>query len=228
MDRQAVLWEVRRRLAAQGGEAARRKLAHLEEGPWVTVSKQMGAGGRDLSHRVADRLGWQVFDREILEAIARETHTREKVLSRLDGRAVGILEDYLSHLLVPGDPGQPAFVHEMTRVIWTLGREGNAVLVGRGANWVLEPRFGLRIRLVAPFDMRLEAVAEAHQVDSVAARRLMDADEASQTRFIRQVYRRDIDDPLGYDLVINRSGMNLDAAADLVLISLERKLGAGA
>jgi len=60
IDRQVALWEVRARVAAEGGEEARARLAHLEQGPWITVSKQLGSGGTDVARRVCELLGWQI------------------------------------------------------------------------------------------------------------------------------------------------------------------------
>lgn len=226
LDRQATLWEMRRRLATEGNEESRDAWSHLAEGPWITVSKQLGSGGAELAAMLASRLGWQVFDKQILETIARETRSRERVLSHLDGRAVGILEDYLSQLLVPGDPGQVAFLHEMMRVVWTVARQGQAILVGRGANWILDSRFGLRLRVVAPFDARVAAIAAAERIDVGAARRRVESEEAAVAKFTRKVFRRDVDDPLGYDLVLNLGALDADAAAGIVLAALEAKLGA--
>lgn len=225
LDRQASLWEMRRRLSTERDAEERQALSHLPEGPWITISKQLGSGGVELAARVAQRLGWQVFDKQILEAIARETHTRERILSRLDGRAVGVLEDYLSHLLVPGDPGQVAYLQQVVRVVWTLAREGHAVLVGRGANWILNPRYGLRIRVVAPFETRASWVSQAEGLDLAAARRRVEEDEAAVAKFTRKVFRRDIDDPLGYDLVLNLGTVDLETAAGIVLTAMPGKLG---
>jgi len=224
LDRQAALWEMRRRLSKEGGAAAREKMAHLAEGPWVSISKQVGCQGMELARLVAGRLDWQVFDKQILEAIARETHTRERILSRLDGRAVGVLEDYLSQLLVPGDPGQVTFLQQMVRVIWTVAREGHAVFVGRGANWILDARYGLRVRVVAPFETRIRAVAQAEKIELDTAKHRVQQEEAILAKFTRKVFRRDIDDPLGYDLMLNLGDLDLETAASVVLTALPGKL----
>ena len=79
----------------------------------------------------------------------QQAQTRERLLSRLDERAVGRLDEFFANLLMPRVPSQSAFLNDMMQMIWTLGRDGYAVLLGRGANWILEARYGLRIRLTA-------------------------------------------------------------------------------
>lgn len=221
--RHMALHEVRRKL----GEESRtgEKPTPLEQGPWVTVSKELGSEGEEIARQVAERLGWHVFDREILEAIASTTATRERLLSRLDERAVGRLDEFFSNILMPKVPSQAAFLNEMMQVIWMLGRDGHAVLLGRGANWVLDARYGLRVRLTAPVAERIDRVARAGGLSHVDAQKRVHEDDKRRTGFIRQAFGRDIADPLGYDLTLNTAGLGSAACVKLILASLENKLG---
>ncbi len=226
LDRQMNLWEIRKRLAAEGGEPARRELAHLEQGPWITLSKARASGWEEVARLVADHLGWQVFDHEILDAISRRSHAREAILSRLDEKGIWWLEDTLSRLAAPDYPGQPTFLIEMRKVILALARQGRTILVGRGANWLLEPAFGLRVRMIAPAPERAARLAEREGLEPDRARRRIHEDDVELAAFIRQVYQRDIDDPEGYDLILNLGSLPPDAAADAIVAALRRKLGA--
>ena len=208
LERQAGLHALRDRAAAQGGDAARRALAHREEGPWIAVSKQTGTGGL-----------------EILTAIAEHTERRESVLSRFDERAIGTFDDYLGQLVVPGDPGRFAYWRELVRTVWVLGRRGNVVLVGRGAHWVLRREFGLAVRLVAPLAHRAETLARRAGAGEPDARRQIARDDRAQARFVRQVFGRSIEDPEGYDLVLNVAALGADAVARTIEDALRRKLG---
>jgi cytidylate kinase len=224
IERQAKFWEVRRRLAAEGGDAAKRALAHLSEGPWVTVSKQLGSNGVELARELGRELGWQVFDREIVASIAAQTEMRDAVLSRLDERAISAFNDYLTQMLVPNDPGQLAYLAKLVSVIWGLARQGNAIILGRGANWFLNARFGLRLRTIAPLEIRADRVAREEGIGLAEAGRRIKEHEAKQSAFIRQVYGRDIDDPLGYDVLLNTGEIDLGVASRIVLQALQAKL----
>ena len=223
LERQGRLWEIRRRMAEEAGEAS---MAHLSEGPWITVSREPGAGGVELARRLAHELGWQVFNHEILAAIAENTRTREAVLSRLDETAIGPLNEYLGELLDPHLLGRRIpFLQEMLKVIWGLAKQGNAVIVGRGANWFLDPRYGLRVRTVAPLERRVARLARQEGLGEAEARRRVQQTQTTQEAFIRQVYERRIDDPCGYDLVLNLETLGMDIAVHTVLAALQRRLG---
>jgi len=215
LERQARLWEMRRRMDQQGGAGESVKQRE-SGGPWITVSRQLGSGGTELAQRLGVELGWEVYDREILETIASHTHTRQAVLSRLDERAVGPMIEYIRRLLDPEIPGQTDFLQEMLRVIWGLARKGNAIIVGRGANWFLDPRSGLRLRVVAPFDVRAARVARDDK-------RVRQNDER-QSGFVHKVFGEDIDDPLGYDLVINTGAVDLSSAVRAAIAALRPRV----
>lgn len=224
IDRHQKLNDVRRVLAVEGGPVGRREFAHLREGPWLSFSTQLGAEGHTLARRAAESLGWQLFDKEILHAITNHAGHRERILALQDERPMSQVDDYVKHLLVPGYATRPEYEIELFRVIAAVGRRGLSVLVGRGANWVLDPRYGLRVRVIAPRDVRVKRVAASEGISEIAAARRVDDDEAAKQKFIRQVYRRDIGDPAGYDLVLNTGEFDLAAATEVVITAARRKL----
>jgi cytidylate kinase len=228
LERQGRLWELRNRLEREGLDPTAHALTRLDEGPWITISRELGAGGHELGRRLSHELGWQVFDREILAAISENTRTRATVLSRLEQQALGPINDYISRLLDPSLPGQTPFLQETMRVVWGIARQGQAIIIGRGANWFLDRRFGLRVRTIAPVEFRVASLAKADGLESgEASKRIAEHDEARAT-FIRKVYGREISNPQGYDLVLNLGSIDLDTATRTVLVALRGKIGEAA
>lgn len=229
LDRQMNLWDIRRRLAQEGGAPARRELAHVAEGPWITVSREIGSGWERVTTLLAERLGWQVFDREILEEISRHANSREAILRHLDEKDVNWMQDVVARLtgLVSSDDiGQLGFAEHLRLVILAIGKQGRAILVGRGANWLLDPAFGLRVQFVAPVEVRVTRLSTSDGLTlDQAARRVRD-DDASRAGFMRQVYHRDVHDPSGYDMIVNLASLPPEAAAQAIEAALRTKLGA--
>jgi hypothetical protein len=218
---QARYRDILQRLADLGEEAVEIERYH---GPWVTISRQLGSRGSDLAHRLSSPLGWRVYDREIIASIARQTHSPERVVESRDERASGPFADYLGHLIVPTDPGQAGYLAEMMRVVGTIARDGKAIILGRGANFFLDPTFGLRIRVVAPFEIRVARIAESEGLDREDAVRRVEQNDRDQRGFVKQSFGRDIDDPTGYDLMINTARMELEDAGELIATALQRMM----
>ena len=217
--RQGVMSEVRRKSRELLPSEARQG-----EGPWISVSRQAGSHGSELAARLAATLGWRAYDREILTAIAAETKRDEVVLSRHDEHAVSEFHEYLAPLIVPDDPGRARYLVEMTRVIANLARQGRAVLVGRGANWILTPSCGLRVRTVGPLAARAAQVAGVRGIPVEEARRMVAENDEAQRAFVRQAFHREIDDPAGYDLILNVAELGVEPAFAAILAAARAKL----
>ncbi len=217
--RQGRLSDVRRRSKEVPTPGARRA-----EGPWIAVSRQAGSQGSELAVAVARSLGFRAYDREILTAIAERTRSSELALRRVDERAVSQIDEYLAPLIVPDDPGRARYLVEMTRIIGRLARQGRAVFVGRGAKCFLDPACGLRVRAIGSFDARVAEVSRARSLTLQEARHFVSENDAAQRAFIRQSFRKDIDDPAGFDLVVNVPDMGLPAAVEAVIAAAKAKL----
>jgi hypothetical protein len=218
-DRQGLFREVRRL-----SDSASRRTA-VSEGPWITLSRELGSGGDLLAGLAGDSLGWRVYDREILSAVAAETRCDTLLVERFDEKGVREVGEYLAPLILPDDPGQARALIGLRNVIGRIGREGKAILVGRGANFVLHPSGGLRVRAVGPPAERAEALARAEGIAVHEARRRVAESDAAQRVFVQQAFQRDIDDPAGYDLVVSPLALGLPASVAAVLAAARAKLG---
>jgi cytidylate kinase len=121
--------------------------------------------------------------------------------------------------------GQSGYLADLARTVGTFAREGRVVILGRGANWFLSGKYGLKLRAVAPFEQRVASHARRSKVDEKSARVQVERHDRDQRAFIRQTFNRDINDPLGYDIVLNLGTISLDQAADIAVAALRRKVG---
>lgn len=219
-DRQGRFREIQKRLSERMSSRP-----SVTVGPWITISRELGSGGFEIARLVGEPLGWRVYDREILSAVAAETHCNELVLERFDEKGVLEVGEFIAPLILPDDPGQARVLIGLRRAIQRIGREGKAVFVGRGANFVLHPAGGLRVRTVGAAIDRAEVVARAEGLALGEARKRIAESDAEQREFVRQAFQRDIADPAGYDLVVNPLALGFPAAAAGVLAAARAKLG---
>ncbi len=111
--------------------------------------------------------------------------------------------EYIAPLILHDDPGQARVLDGLRHVILRIGREGRAVLVGRGANFLLDPAGGLRVRTVG-LPPSAPKPSPGRKASPVAeARRRVAESDAAQRAFVRQAFQHEIGDPAGYDLVLS-------------------------
>ena len=107
------------------------------------------------------------------------------------------------------------------QVLRAIRARGRAVIMGRGAHLVLPD--ALRVRLVAPLDLRVERVAELEDRPVAEAHREVLSVDRQRAQFVRGHFGMDPHDPDFYDLVVNTGGMSLDHAAHLVICALRNR-----
>jgi cytidylate kinase len=225
IERQVRFWELRGQQVPEKERRGRGKSGAVYFGPYLLISREKGSGGRTVAAIVAERLKWQVFDRQIVDEIARRSKIRHRLIESLDERARGGLEefirDFLGHeAIAPGD-----YLYHLKQVLLTLGHQGDVVIVGRGAEHVLPSQFGLRVWMVAPLELRIERICKAQGITVAAARSHIEQVDKEREKFVRSHFQRDARNPLDYDLVINTASMTAESAAEIVLAALHKKLG---
>jgi cytidylate kinase len=106
------------------------------------------------------------------------------------------------------------------KVIGAIGEHGRAIIVGRGANFVIPPENRFRLRIVAPQNVRIANVAQAFDVTAEDAKRRIIRTESDRRAFIRKYFNADIADPINYDLVINTGTLEIDKAVEAVIAAI--------
>ncbi len=194
-------------------------------GPCILVSRERGSGGGAIARRVGERLGWQVFDREIVEEIARRAHIRQQLVESVDEH---VRSRWRLHLRTPAtdEPlGWRDYLHQLQEIILALGHHGHVVLVGRGAQWILPHEGSLRVRVIAPPEARAQRVVASDGLTLEEARQVLEETDHQRVVFQKRAFGQDPRDPRAYDLVINTGELDLNTAVKLVLEAAEGRLG---
>lgn len=208
------------------GERTRSPAPPPQPMPVVAVSRQFGAGGAACARLVADRLGFTFWNRELLAAIAGHAHLEASTLARFDEHHRSVLIDAVGGMLPTASSlGLLDYARELTRVVRDVVQRGGAVLVGRGAGYLIDPARVLRVRVVCPIDERVRRVAARDGLDLEAARRhVLDAD-ADRRAFVRDLYGKDLDDVAGHDLWVNTGSLPVELSASVIVAAYRARFG---
>ena len=204
--------------------SGRGKEGKLSFGPYLLISREKGAGGSAVGQLAGKRLGWQVFNNEIVDAIAQKANVRRELIESLDERDRATIRDVVQQFLRPQPVGTAGYLATLREILLTLGHQGDVVIVGRGAQYVLPSRFGLRVRLVAPVEVRVRRIAGEGSMSSKAARVEVERSDRERARLTRRQFGRDSRDPLNHDVIINTAELTVEAATEVVVAAVQRKL----
>ena len=190
-------------------------------GPYVTISRQAGSGGLAVARSVADRLGWSVLDRELVEDLARELELDPRHLQLMDETRSNWFRDTILNLLDSKLVHQDSFASLIGRVMVLAAHGGEVVVVGRAGHLILPRANGVSVRIVAPKAWRIARIAEREEIGERAAAEKVASLDAARSNFIRRHFKADPQDPAEFDLVIDVARFGYEATAKMIRGALE-------
>ena len=201
----------------------------------VTISREYGSGGGEIARRVAQRLGWQLVDHEIVVRIATELGVSEEEAEAHDEYSESVASRILNSLQAmqpamfaisppPTVTNAEGYQEALNRVVEGAMATGHVVIVGRGSQVLLHQyRDVLHLRIVAPLEQRIIYVMRREGVNHEEARNRIEVKEQDRVRYLQKVHNQHPDDAHLYDLTINTSIFSLDQAVDLIVMALQEK-----
>lgn len=187
--------------------------------PVITISRLPGSKGWLLGKKLSDDLKIDFFDRQIVEEVAKSAKTSKRVVETMDEHDQSLLKDWLAALSAERHLWPYEYLQSLTQVIGTIGAHGHAVILGRGASYILPKEVCLRVLTVAPFEVRIRNVVEMYKVTEKDARQHVINTESDRKAFIRRYFHADLLDSVNYDMVINTEFCTVDMAVEMVKIA---------
>ncbi len=222
IDRQIKRWELE--ALERGRGSGERPVRAVPLRPWVTISRSIGSGGGEIARRLAAQLGYQIFDREIVDVICKEGHFRTAILESLDERGRSSFDLWIDGVLHGSLVDKGDYLRTLVTVLGAIAMHGHAIIIGRGANFLLDPARGLHVRTVGPRAMRIETMSRLRSLSYADAEKLVHETDAERAGFIQHHFHRDVDDPLGYDLTLNTASIGIESAVALIERALREKM----
>ncbi len=198
----------------------------------VTVSRQLGSGGRVVGRLVADKLGIAYVDHEIVSRAALLAGVSEEALGEADERRPSLLT-YIADLLaryptaaelgIPTVDVEPPLSQDTYRkliedVIRDVASKGSAVIVGRAGQVILKDhKWALHVHVVAPFERRVQQTMNREGLTRVEAEKRVRESDRDRGGYTRTYYKADWDDPLLYHLVVNTGRLDVETAANIIV-----------
>ena len=195
--------------------------------PVFTVAMEPGSGGSLIAQKIAEQLGFDYFHRDIVQQIAKTAKIRTTVVNSLEKERLSGIKDFISSLMEDQYIHPDTYLKHLLVVISTIAKHGRAVIVGRGANFILPAEDIFAVRVIAPLQKRIREVALTHRVTTEMAKRRVIQRESKRKAFVRHSFNADISDPIHYDLTINTGKMSIESAVEAVIGAVMARLGDG-
>jgi hypothetical protein len=189
---------------------------------FVSISREAGAGGSEIGRRLGERLGWNVFDKNLLDRIADQFRLPRMMLDLVDETHANwvfdVLGTWMDREVVPHEK----YVKCLTRIVAAAAQRGPAVFVGRGAQFLLPRQEVLAVRVIASHKYRVRRIMEIKEMNEADAKRFIAEIDEGRREFVRHFFRRDLTDPHLYDLVIDVERCGEAGAVEAILAAVRK------
>lgn len=153
----------------------------------ITISRESGSRGQEVAEKLAQKIGFDLFHHEILEAMIETSKNSKALLETLDERGMNIVDDIVSALVHEHHLWPDDYSKLLLRILNTIGKHGNAIILGRGGNCALKKFNTLRMRIVAPETLRREYIQKTRDLSPDDAQKVMISTDANRNAFVNAI-----------------------------------------
>lgn len=196
----------------------------------ITVSRQFGSGGRELGKRLSDLLGWDYYDREIIQALAQKQGLDPEyvraALSHHGWHQYQLTYRNSFQQSLPGSWHQTELLVQQREILLEIAEAGNdCVIVGRDADVILHDHRPFRIYVCAEMQARIgrcmryeEKKEEKERLSEKEVLRNIRRIDRNRRRTREILTGKSIADGSAFDLTVNSTPWEIKKLAEAVAV----------
>jgi cytidylate kinase len=220
INRQFKRWEVERKSRLEAEKNGKKSGVK----PIVTVSRQRGSQGTYLAEKLAEKLGYQLLHREVIDEICNSSGYRRQIVESLDDKIRSRIELWFEGVFKGMYIDSSDYFKHLYKVVTSISELGGVVVVGRGAGHMLTREQGIHFRVIAAKPKRIENLKQFQNFNQSDAEKEIERLDKERAAFVRNNFGRDIDDPSVYDLVINTTYLDIEETIRMAEIAIDSKM----
>lgn len=193
----------------------------------ITIGRQYGSGGGEVGKTLGQRLGINVYDKEILKMTSDESGIRESYFHLADEKAGNRLLYKIAHSLIPENDA-PSFGSDLvssdnlfrfqSAMIRKLAQEGSCVFIGRCADYVLAGTENLvRVFIYADLDARIARITEKGYFEESEVQKNIRRMDRERRDYHRYYTGKDWESLENYDLILNSAKLGTGGSVECIL-----------
>ena len=198
----------------------------------VTISRQFGSGGRTLGKMIAEELGYTFVDNEIVQRLSKEANVSANWIRSFEKEAGSRLSRIISNMVskrwldrvLAGERGyldEEIYLDYMVLIIAQIADEGNAVILGRGSQYILDDHpEAFHILLIDELENRIKFMVEHYEMTERQAAQAVNYEDRRRASLYRRMGKKNYNDAELYHLVLNMGRLDLQAALKIVCTKL--------
>lgn len=183
----------------------------------ITIGREFGAEGHEIGKELAQRLGFDFYDKDMLALAAKKSGIDINELASADESIMGhFLSPYLTIGKLSPSKGDQLF-QVQTDIIHDLAAKGACVIIGRLADYILKDNPNcLKVFVYAPMEKRIEIIRNKHEIDEASAKKLVKTMDSARRNYYTYYSDGKWDRKEGKDILLNRATFEVTECVDIL------------
>lgn len=199
----------------------------------ITVSRELGSGGRTVGRKLAEVLGVRYSDKELIEALQNQFNLNTTEIEKFKSKKKNWFDEYVQ--LVAPMPKASLFVEAKsayrpmpaseelynaeTEILKAIAEKGSCVIAGRLAFYALRDIPNkMDIFITASFPKRLERVMRKQHLSEAEAREAIERVDRGRENYVKRFSGLSRYDARNYDLVLNMDQLQDEDEAVAIIL----------
>lgn len=187
----------------------------------ITISRSMGSGAKLIAEKLAKDLGWILWDKEILEALAEDNNIQREIIHRLDEKHINMMSSYAYSILGNTDIGSIVYTRHLARTIWAICIRNKAVILGRGANFIIPN--ALHVRIDASMHKRIENMSIFENMNPMEAKKKLITSDKDRKNFLVKSFGRDNVEHFPFDISMYTDRLSHEDVIELIKVAFAQQ-----
>ena len=202
----------------------------------ITISREVGSGGRTIGRKLAEKLGVRFSDKELVDALKAKLNLTASGIEELKGKKKRWLDDFIqmvapvptSGLLVDGDSD---YISEYNKslsvndvfeaekeILNAIADQGSCVIAGRSGFFVLKDRPNkVDILITASLENRIARIMSKQGLTREKALEVIESVDKARDNYVQRYTGQSRFDARNYNIVLNMDYITEDKAVELIL-----------
>ncbi len=189
----------------------------------ITISRQYGSGGREVGEKLAERLGYAYYDKEVIRRAVEESDINEEFFENGGETSGSILSYFLSFANGQSSADESSLPLPdrifliQSKVLKKLAAEGPCVIIGRSADYVLrDVPDALKVLIHADMDARIQRVMKRKSLTEKGAIARIKKIDKGRALYYEQFTGNKWCDALAHDVSLSTSTFSIDDTVEIL------------
>lgn len=200
----------------------------------ITINRECGSGGGEIARMLGEKLGFKVYNRVILEEVAKQFDITPEAMDRIKAKKSVWWDDFCRFYQKFGalsyTPGAKPEATPMSlyyaeaRLLRELAEQESCIIIGRAAfNIFCDDPNAFHVFIIADRDKRIARIAKKQNLNTEEAAEIVDRIDKERNTFVNNVASTSRFDAHNYDIVLDVTDIEFGKAADFLFEIIQNR-----